>query len=91
MITHDTCIFTCFTTKSEVLDVFKVFKAEVKKQCGKQIKIVRSDRCGKYYGRYMEDGQVLGLSVKFLQEHEIVAQHIMSGSPDQNGVVDKRN
>ena len=77
--------------KNEALDAFKVFKAEVEKQCGKQIKIVRSNRGGKYYGRYMEDGQVLGLSVKFLQEHEIVAQHIMSGSPDQNGVVDKRN
>ena len=27
--------------KDEALDAFKVFKAEVKKQCGKQIKIVR--------------------------------------------------
>ena len=77
--------------KNEALDAFKVFKAEVEKQCGKQIKIVRSNRGGKYYGRYMEDGQVLGLFAKFLQEHEIVAQYIMSGSPDQNGVVDKRN
>jgi len=30
-------------SKDEALDVFKVFKAEVEKQCEKQIKIVRSD------------------------------------------------
>ena len=45
--------------KSEALDAFKVFKAEVEKQCNKQIKIVRSDRGGEYYGRYTENGQAL--------------------------------
>ena len=35
--------------KNEALGVFKVFKAEVEKQCGKQIKIVRIDRGGEYY------------------------------------------
>jgi len=34
------------------LDAFKVFKAEVENQCGKQIKIVRSDRGGEYYDKY---------------------------------------
>ena len=69
-------------TKDEALDAFKIFKAEVEKHCGKQIKIVRSDRGGKYYGRYTENGQAPGLFVKFLQEHGIVAQYIMSGSPN---------
>ena len=32
--------------KNETLDAFKVFKAEVENQCGKQIEIVRSDRGG---------------------------------------------
>ena len=59
--------------KNEVLEAFKVFKAEVEKQCGKEIKIVRSDRDGEYYGRYLEDGQSLGPFAKFLQEHGIVA------------------
>ena len=77
--------------KNEALEAFKVFKAEVEKQCGKQIKIVRSDRGGKYYGRYLEDGQSPGLFAKFLQEHGIVAQYTMSGSPNQNGVAEKRN
>ncbi|RVW62449.1 hypothetical protein CK203_060443 [Vitis vinifera] len=53
--------------KNEVLDAFKVFKAEVEKQYGKQIKIVRSDRGGEYYGRYLEDGQSPGPFAKFLQ------------------------
>ncbi|RVW18326.1 Retrovirus-related Pol polyprotein from transposon TNT 1-94 [Vitis vinifera] len=77
--------------KNEALDAFKVFKAEVEKQYGKQIKIVRSDRGGEYYGRYLEDGQSPGPFAKFLQEHGIVAQYTMPGSPDQNGVAERRN
>jgi len=59
--------------KNEALDAFKVFKAEVKNQCGKQIKIVRSDIGGKYYGRYTKNEQASDPFAKFLQEHEIVA------------------
>jgi transposase InsO family protein len=77
--------------KNEALDAFKIFKAEVEKQCGKQIKIVRSDRGGEYYGRYTEDGQAPRPFAKFLQEHGIVAQYTMPGSLDQNGVVERRN
>ena len=80
-----------FHNKNEALGAFKVFKAEVEKQCRKKIKIVRTDRGGEYYGRYTEDGQTLGPFAKFLQEHGIVAQYTMSGSPDQNGVAEKRN
>ena len=67
--------------KNEALGVFKVFKAEVEKQCGKQIKIVRMDKGGEYYGRYTEDGQTPAPFAKFLQEHGIVAQYTMSSSP----------
>ena len=42
--------------KNEALGAFKVFKAEVEKQYGKQIKIIRTDRGGEYYGRYTENG-----------------------------------
>ncbi|RVW82676.1 Retrovirus-related Pol polyprotein from transposon TNT 1-94 [Vitis vinifera] len=77
--------------KHEALDTFKVFKAEVEKQYGKQIKIMRSNRSGEYYGRYLEDGQSPGPFVKFLQEHGIVAQYTMPSSPDQNGVAERRN
>ena len=40
--------------KNEALDAFKVFKTKVEKQCGKQIKIVRLDKRGEYYARYLE-------------------------------------
>jgi len=77
--------------KNEALDSFKVFKAEVENQCGKQIKIVRSDTGGEYYGRYTQNGQAPGPFAKFLQEQWIVAQYTMSGSPNQNGVTERRN
>jgi hypothetical protein len=73
---------------NEALDAFKIFNAEVEKQCGKQIKIVRSDRGGEYYGRYTEDGQAPGPLEKFLQEHGFVSQYTMPGSPNQNVVVE---
>ena len=52
--------------KNEALDAFKVFKAKVEKQYGKQIKIMKSNRGGKYYGRYLEDGQAPEPFAKFL-------------------------
>ena len=55
--------------KYKVLDAFKVFKAEVEKQYGKQIKIVRIDRGGEYYNKDTEDEQANGPFAKFLQEH----------------------
>ena len=78
-------------SKDEALEAFKVFKAEVEKQCGIQIKIVRLDRGGEYYGRYTENGQTPGPFSRFLQEHGIIAQYTMPGSPDQNGVAKRRN
>jgi hypothetical protein len=42
--------------RSEALDKFKIFKAEVKNQHNKKIKIVRSDRGGEYYRRHTPYG-----------------------------------
>ena len=77
--------------KNETLDAFKVFNAEVEKQYRKQIKIVRTDRGGEYYGRYTENGQAPVPFTKFLQENDIVAQYTMLGSPYKNGVAKRRN
>ncbi|CAL9113449.1 unnamed protein product [Musa textilis] len=52
---------------------------------------MRSNRGGEYYSRYTENGQALGHFAKFLQEHVIIAQYTMPGSPDQNGVAERRN
>ena len=52
---------------------------------------MRSNRGGEYYGRYTDGGQAPGPFAKFLQEHGIVAHYTMPGSPDQNGVAERRN
>ncbi|RVW26309.1 Retrovirus-related Pol polyprotein from transposon TNT 1-94 [Vitis vinifera] len=78
--------------KSQSLDVFKNFKAEVENQLSKKIKAVRSDRGGEYYGRY--DGseeQRPGPFAKYLMECGIVPQYTMPGTPSQNGVAERRN
>ena len=43
--------------KSQSLDVFKVFKAEVENQLDKKIKAVKSKHGGEYYGRYDGSGK----------------------------------
>ena len=78
--------------KSQSLDVFKNFKAEVELQLGKRIKSVRSDRGGEYYGRYDGSGeQRPGPFARFLEECGIVPQYTMPGSPSMNGVAERRN
>ena len=59
-------------SKGEALEASKVFKVEVEKQCGKQIKVVRLDRGGEHYSRYIENGQALGPFARSLQEHGII-------------------
>ncbi|KAL0297691.1 UNVERIFIED_CONTAM: Retrovirus-related Pol polyprotein from transposon TNT 1-94 [Sesamum radiatum] len=77
--------------KSEAFDAFKAYKVEVEKQLEKSIKIVRSDRGGEYYGRYTEKGQNPGPFAAFLKEEGIIAQYTMPGTPQQNGVAERRN
>ena len=72
--------------KSKELDAFKIYKVEVEKQLGKQIKIVKLDT-----GRYTKKGQLYGLFARFLQEQGIVAQYIMPSSPSQNGVAERKS
>ncbi|KAL6315384.1 hypothetical protein AAG906_000494 [Vitis piasezkii] len=78
--------------KSQSLDVFKTFKAEVELQLNKRIKSVRSDRGGEYYGRYDGSGeQCPGPFAKYLEECGIVPQYTMPRSPSMNGVAERRN
>ncbi|XP_070022775.1 uncharacterized protein [Nicotiana sylvestris] len=67
--------------KDEQLDAFNVYKTEVEKQTGAQIKIVRSDKGGEYYGRYTDKGQVKGPFAEFLESEGIIAQYTMPGTP----------
>ena len=77
--------------KSESLDKFKIFRTEVEKQLGKVIKVVRSDRGGEYYGKHGNVGQLKGPFAKYLEDSGIVAQFTMPGSPEQNGIAERRN
>ena len=68
--------------KSEALDKFKEFKAESEKQLGRHVKSLRSDRGGEYMSIEF---------VSFLKEHGILSQFSAPGTPQQNGVVERRN
>ena len=76
---------------AESLDKFKIFRTEVEKRLGKVIKVVRSDRGGEYYGKHGDVGQLKGPFTKYLEDSGIVAQFTMPGSPEQNGVAERRN
>ncbi|KAL6328200.1 hypothetical protein AAG906_034343 [Vitis piasezkii] len=84
-------IFTRNLISFEAIDVFKIYKAEVESQLNRRIKSVRSDRGGEYYGRFTESGQHLSAFALFLREHGIIANYTMLGTPEQNGVAERRN
>ena len=76
--------------KYYALNVFKIFKAEVKKQFDMKIKVVRSNRGGEYYGRYTESGRNLGPFARFLEMESTVAQYTMPDTHQQNDVADRK-
>jgi hypothetical protein len=73
------------------VDALEVYITEVERQLDRKVKIVRSDRGGEYYGRYDGLGQHPGPFAKFLEKHGICAQYTMPGTPQQNGVAERRN
>ena len=68
--------------KSESFENFKVFKNEVQNQLGKNIKILRSDRGGEYLSREFID---------HLRDCGIISQLTPPGTPQWNGVSERRN
>ena len=85
------CFIYLISEKSKALETFKIYKSEVENQLEMSIKVVMSDRGGEYYGRYTETGRNPGLFALFLQEKGIVAQYTTPGTPEQNGVAERRN
>ena len=61
--------------------MFKAFKAKVELQLGKPIKVMKSYRCGEYYGRCDEIGRNPRPFAKFLLECDIDAKYTMLGTP----------
>ncbi|KAK8506959.1 hypothetical protein V6N12_009270 [Hibiscus sabdariffa] len=68
--------------KSEALKKFKKFKSEVQNQHGKSIKALRSDRGGEYLSQYFD---------QLLKECGIVSQLTPPGTPQWNGMPERRN
>ncbi|KAM1649269.1 hypothetical protein ACFX14_010564 [Malus domestica] len=85
------CYLYLISEKSKALEVFKIYKKEVENQLELKIKIVRSDRDGEYYGKYAQTGRHPGPFALCLQEHGIIAQYTTPGTPEQNGVAERRN
>ena len=67
--------------KSEALNKFKEFKAESEKQLRRHIKSLRSNQGGEYMSIEF---------VSFLKEHGILSQFSALGTPQQNGVAERR-
>ena len=68
--------------KSESFEKFKEFKNEVQNQLGKSIKMLRSDRGGEYLSQEFHD---------HLVECGIISQLTPPGTPQWNGVSERRN
>ena len=68
--------------KSETFGKFKEFQVEAEKQLGKSLKALGSDRGGEYLDFEFED---------HLREHGIHSQLTTPGTPQQNGVSERRN
>ena len=67
--------------KSEAFEKFE-FRVEVKNQLGKHIKAIRFDRGYEYLFGDFKD---------YLTENEIISQLTAPGTPQQNGVAERRN
>ncbi|KAD7477886.1 hypothetical protein E3N88_01022 [Mikania micrantha] len=78
-------------SEAEVEAIGTLSLAEVENQLDRKIKVVRSDRGGEYYGRHTDVGQSPGLFYEFCKSHGIVNQYTMPGTPQQNGVAERRN
>ena len=68
--------------KLETFEKFKEFKSEVENQLGKKIKTLRSDRDGEYLSQEFID---------YLKEYGIISQLTHPGTPEWNGVSERRN
>ena len=68
--------------KSEAFDKFREYKAEEEKQLGVYIKQLRSDRGGEYLSAEFKS---------YLAQEGIISQLSSPGTPQQNGVFERRN
>lgn len=70
---------------------FTECKVNIELQMNKNLKAVQSDIGGEYYGRDDDTGWNLEPYTKYLQDCGIDAQYTMLGTPQQNGIAERRN
>ena len=68
--------------KSEVFETFKVYKALVENACGKKIKVIRTNNGKECVNKNLEH---------LCEECGIQMQHSVPYTPQQNGVVERKN
>ena len=76
------CWFYFLKHKSEVFDLFKVFKASVENQSGRKLKILRSENGGEY---------VKFQFIQYCEDPRIQVQYSIPYTPQQNGVAERKN
>ena len=67
---------------SQVLEVFKKFKQSIEKHSGQPLKVLRTDRGGVFVSVVFD---------KFCEDYGIKKQLTASYTPQQNGVVERKN
>ncbi|KAL0400303.1 UNVERIFIED_CONTAM: Retrovirus-related Pol polyprotein from transposon TNT 1-94 [Sesamum radiatum] len=82
MITHGMVIVYLMRYKSEAFRRFKEYRLEVENQTNRKIKALRSDRGGEYLS---------GEFIAYLKENGILSQWTPPGTPQLNGVAERRN
>ena len=68
--------------KSQAPENFKIFKALVENECCSAIKFLRTDRGGEFLSKEF---------TKFCDEHGIKRELTAPYTPQQNGVVERKN
>ena len=69
-------------TKDEAFDKFKIYKAEVKNEKDKKIKMVQSDRGGEYFSNEFD---------ALCEKHGIIHQRSNPFTPQENGLAERKN
>ncbi|XP_042521272.1 uncharacterized protein LOC122094734 [Macadamia integrifolia] len=72
-------------------DKWTLNELKIENKLDKNIKTVRSDRGGEYYGRHTDVGQSEGPFAQFLKLKGITPKSTTPGTPEQNGVAERRN
>ncbi|XXG82894.1 hypothetical protein AAC387_Pa10g0771 [Persea americana] len=70
------------TNEDEALNMFKIFRKQVENQTGRRVKVLRSDQGGEFTSDEFEE---------YCQEHGIRRRFSIARTPQQNGVVKRKN